>query len=217
MKIVTIDGTAGSGKSSVAKELSRRLGYRHINTGSIFRGVTLLGLESGIDLNNHQLLGEIAEKMNIHFVRDGIFVNGKERTSELFVPAVSVAVGPATINLRVRRAYESILYAEVARAFDESVDIVAEGRDVGKLLHDKAAVRVYLTADISIRVHRSLSKLYKVWDEEVQMTEELRLMQRDQRDFDLGNGPQAFQFYIDTTRLTLSETMAKIEVQFAGQ
>lgn len=209
--IVTIDGTAGSGKSSVAKELSRRYGYRHINTGGIYRGVTLLGIEAGIDLNNVTKLRGIAEGMSISFRPDKILINGKDRTNDLFVPQINVSVGPATLNPGVRRIAEQILYAETAKAESEGVDMVAEGRDVGKHLSNKANFKFYLTADLSTRVGRSLRKQFAVWDEDTQVAEERRLTMRDKRDLDLGNGPQPDQVLIDTTGLTLFDTMDKIE------
>lgn len=156
--VIAIDGPAGSGKSTAARLLARRLGYAHVDTGALYRTVTLLALERGLDLADGAALAALVPEINVRFepAEDGVRVFSGDRE-------VSEDIRSAELTAQVKYAARSPLVREalrpVQRAFAERSGVVMEGRDIGTVIFPDAEVKFYLDASIEIRAERRWREL----------------------------------------------------------
>jgi cytidylate kinase len=152
--VVAIDGPAGSGKSSVSKEVARRLGIAFLDTGAMYRAVTFAALESGMDLEDQEAVaGAVREaQIELTVTPDGqtVIVNGRDVTREIREPRVSESVSSVSTNLAVREN----LVARQRAAIDGAGRIVAEGRDITTVVAPDAEARILLTAREEVRLAR---------------------------------------------------------------
>ncbi len=157
--IIAIDGPAGSGKSTVARGLARRLGFTYLDSGAMYRAVTLGALENGIDLADAEALGRFAAGADIALQeREGdsvqVLLDGREVSDEIRTPAVTGASSQVAAHAPVRAA----LLAR-QRALIDSGDWVVEGRDIGTVVAPDAPIKVFLTADPAERARRRAVEL----------------------------------------------------------
>ena len=216
--IITIDGPAGTGKSSVSQEVARRLGYSFLDTGAMYRAIALAAIQRGIAMDDLHALGELAEQVCVDFdwsanpprVRlDGQDVADLIRTEEASGGASKVAVAP-----RVRAAMVH-LQQEVGIA---RPNLVTEGRDQGTIVFPRAGLKVYLTATVEERAQRRMRQLQANGQQVEYATLLAQIRERDARDSGRAVGPLAIPAgaeVIDTTSLTQEEVTAKI-VDLAG-
>lgn len=151
--VIAIDGPGGSGKSTVAQAVAKRLGYRHLDTGAMYRAVTLLVLRAGA-IDDPAATAKLAEEMDLAL--DGtVVVNGEDVTAAIRTPEVDAAVSVVAANPAVRR---NLVTRQ--RAWVEGSDgAVVEGRDIGSVVFPTARLKVYLTADPAERVRRRVRQL----------------------------------------------------------
>ena len=140
--IVAIDGPAGTGKSTVARRLAERLGFRYLDTGAMYRALTWLALERGVDLDDEEAMASLARESETRFDQDRISIAGRDvtdliRTAEIDRVVSSVARHPAV------RA----VLRERQRILAEEGNAVMEGRDIGSVVVPDADVKIYLVAD----------------------------------------------------------------------
>jgi len=161
--IVAIDGPAGSGKSTVAKQLAERLGFHYLDTGAMYRAVALTALRRGVDPDDERLVTTIAREGYIEFVHDGdsaiptrILFDGEDVSAAIRAPEVDDAVSAVAKLPRVREAM-----VERQRAQTSFGDLVAEGRDIGTVVFPDAELKVYLTASPEERARRRHAELYE--------------------------------------------------------
>lgn len=152
--IVAIDGPAGSGKSTIAREIARRHGFEKLDTGAMYRAVTFAALSRGIDLDDAAAVSNLAQTVHIAFLpRQGsptlVMVDSDDVTSEIRTPEVDAGVSKVSAYPKVR---EAMLSPQRAVARDH--DVVAEGRDIGTVVFPDADVKVFLTADPLERARR---------------------------------------------------------------
>ncbi len=151
--IVTIDGPAGAGKSTVAKALAERLGLGHLDTGSMYRAVTWLALERGIDLADAAALTALAERHPVHLDPTSgdvaVEIDGNDVTEAIRGNAVSSAVSEVSAHAGVRHAVTGAQQALLAAG-----DWVSDGRDVGTVVWPTAEVKIFLTATPDERADR---------------------------------------------------------------
>lgn len=156
--IIAIDGPAGAGKSTIAQEVARRLQLTYLDTGAMYRAVTLLALEHGASLDDDDALGAIALDMDLHFdeTDDGphIRVGGRDVTEAIRSPAVSQKVTLVAAHQKVRHA----LTLRQRRLAGEG-NMVVEGRDIGTVVCPAAELKVYLTASVEERARRRQQQL----------------------------------------------------------
>ncbi len=207
--IVTLDGPAGAGKSSAAKALARRLGFEYLDTGAMYRGVTLAVLRAGIDPHDQQRLAELLAELTLEMPPGRVLMNGEDVTDEIRSVKVTHASGRVADSAIVRRQL-----VDLQRARAAGRNIVAEGRDQGTVVFPDAACKFFLVADPHERARRRQQEMAArgelfSWDEVLQAQEE-----RDQRDAvrDLAPMvPAADAIILDTTRLSLEEVVDRME------
>jgi len=150
VRVIAIDGPAGSGKSTVARALASRLGLDYLDTGAMYRGVTFAALRRGIDPSEVEQVGRMVADVELVVGPDGVVVDGVDATIEIRGPEVSRAVSIVAANPLVR--------AEMVRRQRAWVEArgggVLEGRDIGTVVFPDAELKVYLTADPEVRAER---------------------------------------------------------------
>lgn len=151
--IVAIDGPAGSGKSTVAHAIAERCGLTYLDTGAMYRCVTLACLRGGVDLKDPEAMTQVARRIRIEFGAgesgQTVFLDGQDVTSDIRTPEVDRTVSIVSAVPAVREAMVAL-----QRAVGEQGDVVAEGRDIGTVVYPNAEVKVFLTADAEARAHR---------------------------------------------------------------
>ena len=208
--IITIDGPAGAGKSSAAKVLARRLGFEFLDTGAMFRAVTLLGLRAEMDLRDQAGLARLIAGMRLEMPPGGrVLVNGEDVTGLLRTPEITAGSSPIAES-RVVREHLAALQRKLA----EGRDMVCEGRDQGTVVFPDAACKFFLVADPTERARRrqrEMASRGQVFD----MAEVLSAQQeRDRRDSERDVAPMApapDAIVLDSTRLSLDEVVGRME------
>lgn len=150
MRIIAIDGPAGSGKSTVGRALARHLGLDYLDTGAMYRSVTFAAIRRGIDPSEAEVLGRIVTDIELDVGPESVKVDGVDATIEIRGPEVSRAVSIVAANPVVR--------VEMVRRQREWAQRhgggVIEGRDIGSVVFPEAELKVYLTADPEVRAQR---------------------------------------------------------------
>jgi cytidylate kinase len=157
--IVAIDGPAGSGKSTVAREVARRLGFTYLDSGAMYRAVTLGALTDGADLDDGAALGALAGRLDIELRRRDddnaqVIVDGRDVSDAIREPRVTGASSTVAAHPEVRAAL-----LEKQRALLTAGNYVVEGRDIGTVVAPDAPVKAFLTADPTERARRRAAEL----------------------------------------------------------
>ena len=159
---VAIDGPSGAGKSTVGRALARRIGARFVDTGLMYRALTLAALEQGIDLEDGPVLAGLADTCRIEVERAGpdsgdqeaVLLDGRDVTAELRSPEVDRAVSAVSRHAEVRQAMLPVQRAAAFRG-----DVVMVGRDIGTVVLPDATLKVYLTASAEVRAARRAAEM----------------------------------------------------------
>jgi len=194
--VVAIDGPAGAGKSSVARELARALGFTYLNSGSMYRAVGLKTLREGGAASEH------AEGLDIE-LGDRVLVDGEDVTEELRTPEVSEAATRVATNDRVRAAL-----VDKQRELLAEGDWVVEGRDIGTVVAPEAPVKIFLTASPEERARRRAAELGT--DQDTVLRDQAL---RDARDEGREHSPLQMApgaLALDTTGMSLDEVVQHI-------
>jgi cytidylate kinase len=155
---VAIDGPMGSGKSTIAREIARRLGYRHVDTGAMYRAVAAAALRRGVSTNDAEGLAALAARVRVELPPGGdgvrVYVDDEDVTAGLRTVLVNRVVGRVARVPGVRAALR-----DTQRALGEAGGVVMEGRDIGTVILPDAAVKVFLTASAEERARRRQAEL----------------------------------------------------------
>ena len=188
--IVAIDGPAGAGKSTVARALAERLGFRYVDTGAMYRALTWLAMARGVDLDDEEALAALAARHPVSLAGERASIAGRDVTDEIRATRIDRAVSSVARHAVVREVMRAR-----QRELAEEGDAILEGRDIGTVVCPDADVKVYLDADPDIRARRRLAE--RPGSEVEALARELRL--RDARD-----APQT-RAAVDATRLDTSD------------
>jgi cytidylate kinase len=199
--IVAIDGPAGAGKSSVARALADRLGFRYLDTGAMYRALTWLALHEGVALDDGPALEALAAEHPVAFGSSGrVAIASEDVTERIREPEIDAAVPVVARHPEVRGVMRGR-----QRELGRSGDSVIEGRDIGVVVVPEAELKVWLVAAPSVRARRRHAERDGLDAEE--LAEELR--RRDERDsVNTHRAPDAVE--IDTTQMTLDEVVEHI-------
>ncbi len=160
---IAIDGHSSSGKSTVAKELAKKLGYTYVDSGAMYRAVTLFCMNQGLIKDNEVLqenLKERIDEIHIHFVRNAVtgqaetFLNGQNVENEIREIQVSNLVSPVSKIAFVRKAM-----VKLQRELGKGKGIVMDGRDIGTVVYPQAELKIFMTASPEVRAKRRFDEL----------------------------------------------------------
>jgi cytidylate kinase len=152
--IITIDGPAGAGKSSVARMLARRLGFRFLDTGAMYRAVALAGHRRGLDWSLPDDLARLAKTLNIQMIGDRILLDGEDVTEAVRTSEITAVTRYAAGNPQVRTHLVALQQAIAA-----TDNFVTEGRDQGTVAFPNAECKIFLTASPEERARRRVHDL----------------------------------------------------------
>jgi cytidylate kinase len=207
-RVVTIDGPAGAGKSTVARRLADRLGWRFLDTGAMYRAVTLAALRTATDLSSDEALSELASRLTVGLPPDKVTLDHEDVTTAIR----SVEVTRASRFVADSRSVRMRL-ADWQRAFAAEHDTVTEGRDQGTIVFPDAFRKFFLTASDVERARRRVAD-HKARGEAVSF-ESILADQRDRDARDLARAiapmkPAADAALIDTTGMTVDQVVEEL-------
>ncbi len=216
--IVAIDGPAGAGKSTVARTLAARLGVGYLNTGSMYRALTLLALREGIDPDDAAGLAALVQTHVIHLdetpTGDRVLLDGKDVSDAVREPRVTGAVSRVAAHRGVRVAIVALQQAVLT-----SGDWVADGRDIGSVVCPSADLKVFLTADPEVRARRRHAELVAGGDDVVLSDVLQDITRRDAIDSTRAESPLTIApgaVVIDSSVLAVDEVVGQICILVKG-
>ena len=211
--VITIDGPAGAGKSTVAKAVARALGFSYLDTGAMYRALTLKAMRSGCPLDDEEALVRLAGQTSIQLLPDpqtgtvvrldGEDVSADIRTVEVTNQTFYIARAPRVREIMVDRQ----------RQIGREQDVVVEGRDIGTVVFPQARYKFYLDANFEERARRRLTELQEKGKTVEAEQLKAELQERDQRDLTRPAGPlkqAADAVVIDSTSLTIDGVVQEI-------
>jgi CMP/dCMP kinase len=199
--IVAIDGPAGAGKSTVARRLAERLGFRYLDTGAMYRALTWLAMQRGVALDRGEELAELARDHPVLFDERGrVSIAGTDVTSSIRGARIDRLVPVVARHPAVRQVMR-----ERQRELAEQGDAVVEGRDIGTVVAPGAELKVYLVADREVRARRRMAERPGIGADA--LATDLRL--RDESDA-ARMQPAPDAFVIDTTDLAVDDVVERI-------
>ncbi len=213
--VITIDGPAASGKSTTAKRVAEILGYVHLDTGAMYRAVTLKVLRQGIPVEEEEQIAETARRSTITFHHEGggvrVYLDGKDVTEPIRGQDVSAAVSRVSSIAGVRS-----VMVDLQRSLAQGGGVVVDGRDIGTVVLPEADLKFFMVADVAERARRRRKDLQDAGQALDAKTVEEDLERRDRLDSTRAVSPlrkPTGSIEVDTTRLTFEEQVALIVEQ----
>jgi CMP/dCMP kinase len=207
--IIAIDGPSGAGKGTVAREVAERLGYRHVDTGAMYRAVAWKACREGIDLTDESSVAGIGERATFDLERGRIAIDGHDVAAAIRTPEIDRAAAIVARHPGVRR----ILVAR-QRAIGERGGVVMEGRDIGTVVFPQADVKIYLDATPEERARRRAADPAHASSKGAQLSDvATALAERDKSDSTRAVSPLAVAadaIVIDTTGLSVQDVIDKV-------
>jgi CMP/dCMP kinase len=200
--VVAIDGPAGAGKSTVARALAERLGFRYLDTGAMYRALTWLAMQRGLDLGDAEALAQLAREQPVLFSEGArVWIGGTDVTSSIRETRVDRMVPVVARHTAVREVMR-----ERQRELGRGGDVVIEGRDIGTVVAPQAEVKIYLVADRDVRARRRTAERPGIGADALATD----LKKRDAKDA-ARMQPAADAVEIDTTSLEVEDVVDRIE------
>lgn len=208
--LVAIDGPAGAGKSTVSREVARRLGFTMIDTGALYRAVALAALRGGIAHDDEAGLEALLRKIELRLEEDRIFLDGEDVSREIRTPEISLGASRVSTVPAVRAGLLR-LQRKLGRAAPRGA--VLEGRDIGTVIFPDADAKIFLTASVEQRAMRRTEEL-RARGEEVDYEEVLAdQIRRDRRDSERSLAPlrpAEDAIVVDSSGRTIEEVVEEI-------
>ncbi len=206
---IAIDGPAGAGKSTVAKEVAKRLGIHYLDTGAMYRAMAVAVLEQGIDICEHEKVQQALEKIEISVVYtqkgQRVLANGLDLTDKIRTPQATKGSSDIAVIPAVRLALVAI-QRDVAKRYD----IIMDGRDIGTYVLPKAKAKFFITASVQERAKRRYLELKAGGQERPIEQLEAEIAARDKTDSEREFAPlrQAEDaILVDTTHMSIEEVV----------
>ncbi|MDE8257775.1 (d)CMP kinase [Erysipelothrix rhusiopathiae] len=206
---IAIDGPSASGKSTIAKQLAKKLGFVHIDTGAMYRAVALICLNQDTDLNDEKACFNIVKDLKIELPEENmILVNGQDVSLLIRNDKVSKAASQVSKHRSVRDVLVSI-----QRDIASKKGFVLDGRDITSVVLPDAEVKIFQTADASVRARRRYNELIKNGIKTTYEEVHSDLVERDERDMNRQESPlikveDAIE--INTTSMSIEEVVSQI-------
>lgn len=213
MSSIAIDGPAGAGKSSIAKALSKRLGYIYIDTGAMYRAVALFFVENNISDGADSRIESLLEKLEISIkYEDGaqkVILNGEDVTDKLRLEEIGKLASKFSAIGSVREKLVAL-----QRKLAQKENVVMDGRDIGTVVLPNADLKIYLSASSKVRAKRRYLELLEKGHTDLDINDiEDEIIKRDEADMNREISPlkQADDaYYLDSSDMTLEEVVSKI-------
>ena len=213
MSSIAIDGPAGAGKSSIAKALSKRLGYIYIDTGAMYRAVALFLVENNVSDGTDSRIESLLDKLEISIkYEDGaqkVILNGEDVTDKLRLEEIGKLASKFSAIGSVREKLVAL-----QRKLAQKENVVMDGRDIGTVVLPNADLKIYLSASSKVRAKRRYLELLEKGHTDLDINEiEDEIIKRDEADMNREISPlkQADDaYYLDSSDMTLEEVVSKI-------
>ncbi len=213
MNSIAIDGPAGAGKSSIAKALSKRLGYIYIDTGAMYRAVALFFLDNDVKDGTDSRIESLLEKLEISIkYEDGaqkVILNGEDVTGKLRLEEIGKLASKFSAIGSVREKLVAL-----QRKLAQKENVVMDGRDIGTVVLPNADLKIYLSASSKVRAKRRYLELLEKGHTDLDINEiEDEIIKRDEADMNREISPlkQADNaYYLDSSDMTIDEVVSKI-------
>ncbi|MBD5640219.1 (d)CMP kinase [Clostridium botulinum] len=205
---IAIDGPAGAGKSTIAKIIGKKLNIMYINTGSMYRAVTLMALENNIEPSDIESLKTLINSMDISFNGNNIIVNGKDLEEDIRMPIINNNVSKYAAVEEVRE-----LLVSMQQNISKKYNVIMDGRDIGTVVLKDAPYKFFITASAEVRAKRRLKEL-KEKHIHIDFEDVLKeIKERDYIDSNRKINPlkqSEDAILIDTSNFTIEEVVDKI-------
>jgi cytidylate kinase len=209
--VIAIDGPAGSGKSTTAKNVAEKLGFIHINTGAMYRGISLKCIQEDVNIEDPSQLNDLLTHTKLEFAAEGeltLFMDGVDISAEITSVEVTDVVSQVSAISQVREKL-----VQYQRKMAEGLNVVLEGRDIGTVVFPNADHKFFLVADIHERARRRKKEMEAKG--EVVSLEELtaEMLERDRKDSTRKHSPlkkAEDAVEIDTTGISIEEQVNRI-------
>lgn len=208
--IVTIDGPAGAGKSTVTRKLAEQLGFECLDTGAMYRAVTWQAIQNGVDLDDEMALQQIAASLILKFDGERVLIDDRDVTEDIRTPEITRKVSKIADAVGVRAQL-----VELQRRIANSGDFVCEGRDQGTVAFPDAFCKVFLTASARARAQRRSEQLqaagHYVDFDQIVREQQTRDLQDESREVGrLQKADDAIE--VNTDHQTIDEVVASLVV-----
>lgn len=151
--IVTVDGPAGSGKSTIAKIIAKKYGFTYLDTGAMYRMIALYALENGVNLDDSKAIEDMLKNTKLDIIGNQFFLNGKDVSEEIRTPRVSGIVSPVSAIKEVR-----VKLVDLQREISKGKSVILDGRDIGTVVFPNGDVKIFLVASPEERAKRRLKE-----------------------------------------------------------
>ena len=210
---IAIDGPAGSGKSTIARILSQKLGFIYVDTGAMYRAIALYCLRKNLKAEEEEKIESLLPEIEVSIAYENgsqvVYLNGEDVSGLIRTPEVSAMTSPVAAYGPVR---EKLL--DLQRKLARENDVVMDGRDIGTHVLPDAELKIYLTASVETRALRRYKELEEKGDKTPLSEIEESIRERDERDMNREIAPlkQAEDaYYLDSSELSIDEVVSKME------
>lgn len=205
MLLITIDGPAGAGKTTVSKMLADHLRYRYLDTGALYRAVAYAMRQNGVSTDDEQGLAEVCAHLEIRFAGDRLLLNGTDISDHIRTPDITMLASAASARPLVRQTL-----FDIQRELGQTGGLVAEGRDMGTVVFPEADLKFFLDASIRQRALRRFNQYGEERGGQTLADIEQEIRQRDENDSNRDIAPlrpAADAILIDSTRFSAQQVV----------